>query len=218
MRTTGMSRKERSFCIALLAALAMGGALYLADNLIRQNINQTAIDEVTTVISPGQMAHVSGNSDGSDGIPWSGTMNVQVIGCTLYESFTQAQATCDLGNLAHEGQDENDPYLVVELRLSNIDAQTKSHLVDENQNSVDKNGVNASIFMLQGDDGTYLPLSVMTDQPSFAVWTFLLDTGQTTTLRLGYSLPISEKLSDPYVYVATPLWRLRLEIPPREGA
>lgn len=218
MRTTGMSRKERSFCIALLAALAIGGALYLAGNFIRQGINQTAIEEATTVIEPGQTAHISRNSDGSNGIPWNGTMDVQITGCTLYESFTQAQAACDLGNLAHEGQDESDPYLVVELQLSNINAQARGSLIDGTQNPVNKNGVNASIFMLQGDAYSYLPLSVMTEQPSFATWTFLFDMGETTTLRLGYSIPASENLSDPYVYVATPLWRLQLEIPTKEGA
>lgn len=218
MRADGITKRERVFCIALLAALLIAGALYLAGSLVRQDAAQKAVEDAATTTAPGQTAHITGNSDGSDGIPWGGTMDLQVTGCTLYKSFIQAQAACDLGNIASEGQDENDPYLVIELQLSNVDAQARYPLIDDAQTAVHENGVNASIFNLQGDGGSYLPLSVMTGQPSFATWSFLFDVGETTTLRLGYSIPPSEKLSDPYLYVMTPRWRLQLAVPIKEGA
>lgn len=210
MRATRMTKHERLFCMLLLSFLVISGVVYMGARFIHQQLSQRSIEEQTIIIAPGQTARIVGNEDGSDGIPWIGTMEVGIVSSTLYPSFATAQEVTDLGNIATEGQDENDPYLVVELNLANINSQTRGTLIDSSQNSIRENGLNASIFMLQGDERVYLPVSVMTEQPSLDTWTFLLDTGAQTILRLGYSVPPDDKLSDPYLYIVTPLWRLQL--------
>lgn len=212
MRNAKITRTERSFCVFLLLALAIGTGLYLAISLANQHIAEDNLAKATTIIQPYQTARVMGNDDGSDGMPWSGEMEIRVVNSVLYPSLVNARQSCNLGNIANEGQSEDDPYLVVDLLLSNINAEARAAFMDASQNVVRRNGVNASIFMLEGDDGSYLPLSVNTNRESLSTWTFLLDEGEEAALRLGYSVPRTDMLSSPYVYIVTPLWRLQIDI------
>lgn len=212
MHSSKPTERERRFCIIPAVALVAGIGIYYGSQAIHQRAAEQRIAEATTTVAAGETALIVGNEDGSDGIPWKGTMGVCVKRSVLYPSFTAAQKVEALGNIATEGQDESDPYLVVDLILTNIDAQARYPLVDANQAPVYENGLNTSIFMLQGRQYSHLPLSVASSQTFISTWTLLLDVGEKTTLQLGFSIPNNESLDGAYLYAVTPLWRCALDI------
>ena len=203
-----LSRSELVVCGALLLGAA-GFGVYRLGQAIYDMREPQIFEEATRTVALGETISLTYREVGQECnyIPWNGTVEMTVQRVALYPSYTDAGAAEeDAGNPNGLLNDSNrdDPFLVVEVEVTNIDAEEGGYWW--HQGSVDAMGISDSdgavtlqdTFSLYSDtpfngNGNYLASALWcVDGVSSSEYGNSVDVPQGETVRVTLGFPLAD--------------------------
>lgn len=204
MDKLNLSRSELIFCGILLLG-AVGFGVYRLDQAIYKMRAPQIFEEATQIVDPGETLSLAYREVGREDnqITWNGTVEMTVKKVALYHSYTDARTAGErVANPNGLLGDKNNPFLIIEVDVTNIDA-------DEDGNTVHGDGTAAGVssdtdgaitlrqvFSLYSETpfnhtGSYLASSLWcVDGKSSSDYSTVasIPQGQTAHVTLGFSL------------------------------